>query len=67
MAKPNNMQARMTTDGDYNGKWNESRLFDLVDMQRADIRWEYFDQYNKPCVIRDSEGNIVGMIGEYTY
>jgi hypothetical protein len=61
MAKPNNTQARMITDGDYNGKWNESRLFDLVDMQRADIRYEYYDK-DEPCEIRDRDGNVVGKL-----
>jgi hypothetical protein len=61
MAKPNNYEARMITDRDYNGKWNESRLFDLVDMQRADIRWEYFDK-EAPCEILDRYGNVVGKL-----
>jgi hypothetical protein len=61
MAKPNNYEARMITDGDYNGKWNESRLFDLVDMQRADVRYEYYDK-DEPCEIRDRDGNLVGKV-----
>jgi hypothetical protein len=60
MAKLNNYEARMMVDGDYNGKWNESRLFDLVDMQRADIRYEYFDK-TEPCEIRDLQGNVVSI------
>jgi hypothetical protein len=51
----------MITDGDYNGKWNESRLFDLVDMQRADVRYEYYDK-DEPCEIRDRDGNLVGKV-----
>jgi hypothetical protein len=61
MAKPNNYEARMRVEEDYNGTWNESRLLELMDMQRVDTSWDYYDK-DEQCEIRDRDGNLVGKL-----
>jgi hypothetical protein len=61
MAKLNNEQARMRVEEEYNGSWNESRLLELMDMQRVDTSYDYYDKAEEK-VIKDMRGNVVGKI-----
>lgn len=56
------MQVKLDYDGDEFSRKKFMKLSKLRSVSPKELCMDYYDQYNKPSVIKDKFGNVVGMI-----
>lgn len=63
--KLSNIEALIEFEQSYNGEFTRKEIETLGgcrELTDIEYTYNYYDQYNKPCVLKDKNGNIVGKI-----